>query len=97
MLGQFNVRGSKAFNDIVQGQKINSAKLIVEVPQRQIHSDIQYATGNDNITFQVLNMQEYEKLGIPKMKFPALCEIDYNLTTKGYEVISVKYIKELPN
>lgn len=96
MIGKFIVEGVKGYNDRIDGSMVNSAKLIVSLPQRQIDSEVQFNSGNDCVYWPLADMQEMRRLGIDKMETPAIMELDYDETSRGKLVVGVKYIKKLP-
>lgn len=86
---QARVLGVTRFNDTIEGKLYNQTKLKVEMAMSERSGN---SMGCDAIDMVYGLSENFEVLQKSGAKFPCLCELEVNPTTKGFEV---EYCKPL--
>lgn len=98
---QVEVRGVKRYKGQPEsgGPSYNQTKLVClfDAPHSQVPSPDQdgSASAGENVSEVVCgDVSKYTELAV--IQYPAIFEVDLNITTKGYEIASYKFIKSFP-
>lgn len=84
MKQQFTVLGVRKFNDRVEGTHYDFTKLLVVMDMPSGPN----ARGQDAIQMPFGTSENFAQFS--QVNFPAQFELDVNMTTKGYEVMSAR-------
>lgn len=101
MKTQIEVRGAKRYKGQPEagGPTYNQTKLVclMDVPTTQVPSpDAEGAAsvGENAVEIVCGDVTKYSELA--SVQYPAIFEVDLNLTTKGFEIVSYKFLKSIP-
>lgn len=94
---QLVVLGAKVFNDSVEGNKYDTTKLLVQLPQKKVNSDTQKTVGYDAVDIPFGTSEEFIKANLARHEndFPMMCELDIEMTTKGYSCNGFKFLYKI--
>jgi hypothetical protein len=80
---QVRVLGVTRFNDLIEGKKYDQTKLKVEMAMSERSGN---SMGSDAIDMVYGTSANFEVLQKSGAKFPCMCDLEVNPTTKGFEV-----------
>lgn len=90
IIQKINVLGMRRFNDAVEGKTYNFTKVSLQMP---ISSRNDNAMGCDAVECVFGDASMFEKFSNMKGKLPALADVELEMTTKGYEILSLTFPK----
>jgi hypothetical protein len=80
---QARVLGMTRFNDTIEGKAYDQTKLKVEMAMSERNGN---QSGCDAVDMVYGTSKHFEELQRAGAKFPCMCELEVNPTTKGFEV-----------
>lgn len=89
MQGNLTIVGAKQFNGEVEGLKFDHTKLLVMLPFPRARAETN--KGFDVIEAPFGKHTNFEQF--KNLKFPAVIDAEYEVTTKGIEIFEVKLIQ----
>lgn len=89
MQGNLTIVGVKRFEGEVEGVKFNHTKLLVLLPFPRARAETN--RGFDVVESNYGKQENFEKF--QGLKFPAVIDAEYEVTTKGLEVFEAKLVQ----
>lgn len=83
------VNNIRRFNDTVEGKNYNFTKVSLQMP---ISSRNENAFGVDSVECNLGDSSLFEKFVNMKGKLPAMAKVEYEMTTKGIDLISLEFL-----
>lgn len=96
MLQKFIILGAKNFNDLVEGTRYDTTKLLIQLPQPSVRSEVRNTAGHDALDVVFGTSLNFNKHKLGEAEYPHVAELDMSMTTKGFEIHSYKFINKSP-
>lgn len=91
MFQQMRVLGIRRFNDSVEGKNYDFTKVRIEIP---VPRNAENECGTNVVEAVYGKSSSYEELRA-KFKFPCVCSLDVEMTSKGLDVLAIEPV-EMP-
>jgi hypothetical protein len=85
---KIRVLGVKGFKGEVEGKRYDSCKVRLEMP---VPSRSETEVGNNVVEASYGDFAQFEHLR--KLKWPAMCVCEVEMTTRGVEVLSIRPVE----